>query len=96
MKEKQVEKYLATSWETRTGGLCIKFPPLFYAGFPDRICLCRPAIIVFVETKAPHKVPRPLQVKVQNRLKALGFPVENLDTIEKVDDFLVRYDNTVI
>lgn len=88
-KEKQVENYLIEAWENATGGMCVKFPPLFYAGFPDRICLARPALIVFVETKAPGEKPRKLQEKIHNRLRGFGFRVEVLDTREAVDGFIL-------
>lgn len=88
-KEAPVEKHLKTTWESVTGGMCIKFPPLFLAGFPDRICLAPGAVIVFVETKAPGKSPRKLQEKIHRKLRALGFRVEVLDTREAVDAFIL-------
>lgn len=88
MKEKKVENYLIEVWERETKGLCIKFPPLFYAGFPDRICLCYPGIIVFVETKAPGKHAGILQAKVHALLRRLGFQVEVIDTRERVIEFV--------
>lgn len=88
-REKQIENYLISEWEKITGGMCLKFPPLFYAGFPDRICLARPALIIFVETKAPGEKPRILQTKIHTRLRAFGFRVEVLDTREAVDGFIL-------
>lgn len=88
-KEKQIENYLISEWEKVTGGMCVKFPPLFYAGFPDRICLAYPALIIFVETKAPGQRPRLLQDKIHRRLKSLGFRVEVLDTYQAVDGFIL-------
>lgn len=87
--ERTVESYLDRQWREVLGGRCIKFPPLFYAGFPDRICLAGPpALIVFVETKRPGDKPRPLQLKVHRQLRAWGFRVEVLDSKESVDDFI--------
>lgn len=87
--ERNVESYLDKCWRVATGGKCVKFPPLFYAGFPDRICLAGPpALIIFVETKAPKQGPRPLQRKVHAQLRAWGFRVEVLDSKESVDDFI--------
>lgn len=88
MKEKPVEKHLTKGVED-LGGMCIKFPPLFYAGFPDRLCFFPKGLFVLVETKAPGKTPRLLQKKVHARLRALGFRVEVLDTVEAVDTFLL-------
>ncbi|SHJ66351.1 PDDEXK family nuclease [Bacteroides stercorirosoris] len=86
--EKKVEKYLVVRVES-LGGLCVKFPPLFFAGFPDRIVLLPGARIVFVELKDEGKKPTPLQVRVHKRLKALGFRVEVLDSKESIDEFIL-------
>ena len=86
--EKKEEKYLVVRVES-LGGLCVKFPPLFFAGFPDRIVLLPGARIVFVELKDEGKKPTPLQVRVHKRLKALGFRVEVLDSKESIDEFIL-------
>lgn len=88
MKEANVEKYLSNQVEAQ-GGMCVKFPPLFYAGFPDRLVFMPGGLFVLVETKAPGKKPRLLQRKVHARLRALGFRVEVLDTIIAVDTFIL-------
>lgn len=89
MTERKVEKHLRLEVE-KIGGQCIKYPPLFYAGFPDRIVLLQGGVIIFVETKAPDKKPTLLQRKVHAMLIALGFRVEVLDTIEAVDIFILN------
>jgi len=71
------------------GGLCVKFPPLFFRGFPDRIVLLPGGAVVFVETKAPGQRPRLIQRKVHDRLRRLGFQVEVLDSVESVDGFIL-------
>lgn len=86
--EKKIEKYLVTSIE-RLGGFCVKFPPLFFRGFPDRIVLLSGGLIIFVELKAPGEKPRLIQTKVHNKLKALGFRVEVIDSMEEVDAFVL-------
>lgn len=86
--EKQIEKYLVNEIE-RLGGLCIKFPPLFFRGFPDRIVLLPGALIVFVELKDKGKKPTAVQSRVQDKLRALGFRVEVLDSKESVNDFIL-------
>lgn len=88
MREKTVENYLVEAVE-HLGGLCVKFPPLFFRGFPDRIVLAPVAIIVFVETKARGKKPSLIQRKVHARLRRLGFRVEVLDNHEDVDGFIL-------
>ena len=86
--EKKIEKYLVDAVE-RLGGLCVKFPPLFFRGFPDRIVLLPGGVIVFVETKAPGETPRLIQRKVHARLRGLGFRVEVLDSYESIDGFIL-------
>ena len=88
MKESKIENYLTNSVE-HLGGLCIKFPPLFFRGFPDRIVLLPGGLIVFVETKAPGETPRLIQRKVHARLRGLGFRVEVLDSYESIDGFIL-------
>lgn len=48
-----VEDYLKREVERR-GGLCVKFIPDHFAGFPDRIVLTNDGATVYVECKAPH------------------------------------------
>lgn len=88
MKELTVEQHLIKSIEA-LGWWCLKFPPLFFAGFPDRIILGAGATIVFVETKAPSKAPSKLQARIHKQLKRFGFRVEVIDTIEKVDALIL-------
>ena len=85
--EKQIEKHLVNRVEAR-GGLAVKFPPLFFAGFPDRIVLMPGGRVVFVELKAPGQRPRALQERVHDRLRGLGFRVEVVDSVEGADLFL--------
>lgn len=86
--EKQIEKYLVNEIE-RLGGLCIKFPPLFFRGFPDRIVLLPGALIVFVEMKDKGKKPTRVQLRAHDKLRSLGFRVEVLDSKESVNDFIL-------
>ncbi|MDL1914144.1 MAG: VRR-NUC domain-containing protein [Bergeyella sp.] len=82
--EKQTEKYLVTRVKN-LGGLCVKYPPLFFRGFPDRIVLLPGGAVVFVEIKARGEKPRLIQRKVHARLRALGFRVEVVDSAGAVD-----------
>lgn len=84
MKEVTIEKYLKSEVERR-GGMCVKFPPLFFAGFPDRIVLLPGELIVFVELKAPGEKPSALQSRVHAKLQRLGFLVWVADSKERVD-----------
>lgn len=87
--EKQVEKYLVNQWAKVMKGIAIKFPPLFFRGFPDRICLAPGAVIVFVEVKKPGEVARAIQVKVHEQLRRFGFRVEVVDCYDAVDGLII-------
>jgi hypothetical protein len=93
MREVTIENYLKTEIEKR-GGMCVKFPPLFFAGFPDRIVLLPGELIAFVELKAPGKTPSPIQRKVHAKLRKLGFLVYVADSIAEVDTLLELLDLT--
>lgn len=86
--EKKIENYLVEAVEN-IGGLCVKFPPLFFRGFPDRIILLPKGTIIFAEIKAPGESPRLIQRKVHTRLRGLGFRVEVLDSYESIDGFIL-------
>lgn len=73
----------------RAGGECLKIPPIFYRGIPDRLVLMPGGQLVFVELKAPDRRPTLTQAKVHERLRRLGFRVEVLDGIEAVDGFML-------
>lgn len=86
-----VEDYLVRQVEQR-GGLCVKFIPDHFAGFPDRLVLTNDGHTIYVECKAPHiKGVDPLQRIVHNKLKRRGHIVEVLNTREGVDDFIVKW-----
>lgn len=88
MREIKVEDRLTEGIEA-LGGMCVKFPPIFFRGFPDRIVLLPRGLLVFVETKAPGKTPSNIQKKIHARLRKLGFRVEVIDTLEDVDTFIL-------
>ena len=87
-REKKIETRLKKGVEA-AGGWCVKFPPLFFRGFPDRIILMPKGRITFVELKRPGEVPTAIQSKVHNQLRALGFRVEVLSSYDEVDGFLI-------
>ncbi|MEE1597234.1 VRR-NUC domain-containing protein [Acidaminococcus fermentans] len=85
--EKQIELKLVT--ETRKkGGLALKFVSPSYAGMPDRLVLFPHGKLAFVEVKAPGKMPRVLQEKRHGMLRALGFQVFVLDSLEDIPGLL--------
>lgn len=88
--EKVLEKRLKKEVED-LGGWCLKFVPLHFAGFPDRIVLLPRGVIVFVELKTTKKKPRKLQQNRIDKLKKLGFRVEVVDTTDKILDLFLDY-----
>jgi len=84
MKEKPVEERLRKRVK-ELQGRAFKFVSPGNAGVPDRIILLPGARIVFVETKAPGKKPRPTQRAQIEFIRSLGFRVEVIDTPEKAD-----------
>jgi hypothetical protein len=89
--EKIIEKRLAAEVK-KAGGLCIKLLCDQFSGLPDRMCLFPGGKIVFVELKSTGQKPRPLQIVVHNKFRALGFRVEVIDTIEGINELLQDYD----
>jgi hypothetical protein len=86
MRERTVERYLVKKCRN-VGILCIKLIPDYMAGLPDRMVLHKGRAI-FVELKAPGQVSRPIQKHVQRLLINSGFAVYELDSQERVDEFL--------
>lgn len=87
-----VEDYLVKQVERR-GGLCIKFPPIYHAGFPDRELYMPNGVHLLVETKAPHiKGVDKLQEIIHRRLRRLGHRVEVCNTRQLVDELLKEFD----
>lgn len=70
------------------GGMCIKLLCDQLIGLPDRMCLFPGHKIVFVELKTTGQKPKRIQVYMHNKLRALGFRVEVIDTVESVINFV--------
>lgn len=85
--EKAVERKLVELVKAN-GGMCIKLLCDQLTGLPDRLCLFPSHKIAFVELKTTGKKPRRIQIFVHNKLKALGFRVEIIDTIIGVKQFI--------
>ena len=85
--EKAVERKLVELVKAN-GGMCIKLLCDQLTGLPDRLCLFPGHKIAFVELKTTGKKPRRVQIFVHNKLKALGFKVEIIDTIIGVKQFI--------
>ena len=87
MNEKTVEKKLVEAVRSM-GGICPKFVSPGWDGVPDRIVLLPGSVVAFVETKAPGKRMRPLQVRRKTQLEGLGFRVFCLDSIEGIEEVI--------
>ncbi len=87
MKEKNVEAKLVQEVK-RMGGLCPKWISPGFDGVPDRIVLLPGGKTAFVETKAPGKKLRPLQVRRKRQLEGLGFSVYCVDGPEQIGGIL--------
>lgn len=81
--EKLIERKLVEHIKTK-GGLCIKLLCDQFIGLPDRLCLLPNQKAVFVEVKTTGQKPRKIQALVHNKLRALGFRVEVIDSVEQI------------
>lgn len=90
--EKIVERKLVEAVKSN-GGMCIKLLCDQLIGLPDRMCLFPGHKIVFVELKTTGRKPKRIQTYMHNKLRALGFRVEVIDTVESVVNFV---DNIVL
>lgn len=84
MTEKNIEQYLVKKVR-ETGGKAYKFVSPGNAGVPDRIVILPSGRIIFVELKAPGKVPTALQKAKHRELEKLHQKVLVIDSKEKVD-----------
>lgn len=87
MTEKLLEKKLREAIK-KAGGIAIKMWAISYTGLPDRLVLLPVGQVHFVELKSPGQKPRPVQIRVIDQLKALGFQVHIIDGLESLQTFL--------
>ena len=87
MREQRIEHQLVRQ-VSKLGGLALKFVSPGMAGVPDRLLLFPGGKAVFVETKAPGKKPRPLQMHRHEQLRALGFRVYVIDEMKQIREVL--------
>ena len=85
--EKVIERKLVELVKLN-GGICIKLLCDQLIGLPDRMCLFPGHKIVFVELKTTGRKPKRIQAHMHNKLRALGFRVEVIDTVESVINFV--------
>ena len=87
MLEKEIERKLVNAVRN-AGGMCPKYVSPGMDGMPDRLVLMPGGRLAFVETKAPGKKPRPLQLHRHAQLRALGFDVYVVDKPEQIGEVL--------
>lgn len=93
MREIEIEKALVREVKQRCG-LCWKFVSPGNNGVPDRIVLLPNGRIAFVETKAPGKKPKPLQLVRHETLRKLGFSVYVIDRMEQITKVIQELTNS--
>lgn len=90
MRESIIEVYLRDRVKAM-GGKAYKFVSPGNSGVPDRLVLLPGGRSIFIELKAPGKVPTPIQILQHRKIRALGFTVLIIDSIEKVDEFIREF-----
>ena len=85
--EKVIERKLVEAVKAN-GGMCIKLLCDQLTGLPDRMCLFPNHKIVFVELKTTGRKPKRIQLFIHDKLRALGFRVEVIDSVEGVEQFI--------
>ena len=85
--EKLVERKLVELVKINNG-MCIKLLCDQLIGLPDRLCLFPNHKMAFVETKTTGQKPRRIQAYMHKNLRALGFRVEVIDSVEDVINFV--------
>ena len=71
------------------GWMCVKLTSQYQRGLPDRLILMPGGRVCFAEIKTTGKKPTALQRVTHERLRALGYRVEVVDTTESLDNLIV-------
>lgn len=90
MREKLIEKHFVREVQ-KAGGLALKVNSTSMRGLPDRMVLLPNGVLFFAEIKATGKTARALQNFVHKKLRALGFDVYIIDSIEMGKEVLIKY-----
>ena len=88
MREKMIEQKLCAAVR-KSGGIAMKLVSPGLAGVPDRLLLFPGGKIAFCEVKAPGQKPRPLQEHRIAQLRALGFKVYVVDSVDQIQLLLI-------
>ena len=89
MRESSIEKRLKNEVE-KIGGKALKFVSPGVTGIPDRIILLPGGKIIFIELKATGKKLRPMQEYRAKELRALGFDVRCIDSVELIKELIIE------
>jgi hypothetical protein len=90
MRESAIEKYLVSRVKA-AGGIALKWSAPGNNGVPDRIVFLPDTFLtrlIFVELKAPGKLPTKLQLAVHKQLCAYDQLVEVVDSKRGVDQLI--------
>lgn len=68
------------------GGMSVKLLSQFIKGLPDRMFLLKSGVVVFAEFKSTGKKPTKIQSYIHAKIRALGFPVLIVDSVETYED----------
>lgn len=88
--EKLLEAKLRQKMKDR-GGWCLKLLSKHISGLPDRLCLFPGGRAAFAEIKTTGRKPRQIQEEVHQKLRSMGFRVEVIDSMEKLENFLKTF-----
>ncbi len=87
MLEKTIEAYLVQKVK-ELGGIAYKFTSPQRRSVPDRLCLFPYGLMVFVEVKAPKRLPTEAQAREILRLQVMGFSAITVSSKEQVYAFI--------
>ncbi len=90
MREQKLEKYLNERIK-KIGGKSYKWVSPGVSGVPDRLVCFPGGRVIFVELKAPGKVPTARQKFVHRELMNLGCLVYVIDSRQQVDDLIQKW-----
>lgn len=86
MLEKTIENALIRKVKS-LGGTCEKFTSPGKRSVPDRLVTLPGNRIIFVECKAPRKLPTEKQALDHKKRRILGCDVRVIDSLEQVENF---------
>jgi hypothetical protein len=88
--EKVIERKFAAAIRAG-GGRSFKLPAVYVSGLPDRIALMPGGVAFFAEIKSTGKKPTPIQKLIHKKIRALGFDVYVIDSLENLQQTLKIY-----